>query len=186
MQEEQIAVSTHRRSSGKWLAAGAFSIAIIAALIVGGFIYLSRKHMHQPPASPVPVALAQSVNFPIYYPVQAKLPAGYTLDLSSFKRPVQNGVSYSVSYSHSKKLVFSLQPKPSASELQNFTANYIPLHNSYQTPTGQALLGAYDTKTGTETLVSLPTGSNTWIIITAPYDISQDQLKQVLSSLHKN
>ncbi len=137
--------------------------------------------------SPVPKTIASSVSFSIYYPEQSKLPAGYTLDLNSFKQPVRNGVNYTVSYSNGHKLVFSLQPKPSATELQNFSANYIPLHITYHTSIGQALLGAYNTKTGTETLVSLPAnGSSTWIILTAPYDINQDQLKQVLSALRRN
>jgi len=130
-------------------------------------------------SSPVPKSISQSVTFPVYYPAPQKLPNGYTLNLNSFKTPVKNGVTYTVSYDNNKQIVFSIQPKPSASELQTFNGNYLPLKTSYQTAVGQAEIGAYNLKT----LVSLPTNSSTWIIITAPSNINQGQLKQVLSSI---
>ena len=179
MQEEAYTVLVGKATKKKRLALLAGVASTIIALGAAG----TWRHTAHRYASPVPKSITSSVSFPIYYPDQSKLPAGYTLDASSFKQPVQNGVNYTVDYGNRQELVFSLQPKPPASELQNFVANYIPLHNSFQAPTGQALLGAYNTKTGTETLVSLPTGSNTWIIITAPYNINQDQLKQVIGSL---
>jgi hypothetical protein len=155
---------------------------LIAALliVVVGIRWVEWQHRY---TSPVPKNIVQGVSFPIYYPVQKILPVGYTLDLNSFEQPRQNGISYMVSNNKGQKLVFSLQPKPSSSALQNFEANYIPLNNSYQTANGQALIGAYNTKTGIETLVSLPTDSSTWVIITGPSNINQTQLKQVLSSL---
>jgi hypothetical protein len=166
-------------------------IWIIILLLIGaaaaGF-WLHNRHTTTPmPAanSPVPKTLAQSVNFPIYYPDPKKLPAGYVLDSASFAKPVSQGIKYSVNYDKDQKMVFSLQPKPPAADLQNFNTNYIPLRIDYPTAVGQAEIGAYNNHGKTESLISLPTKTNTWIIITAPYNIDQAKLKQVISSLRR-
>lgn len=153
------------------------AVVVIAVLAAGIAWFFLR------PKSPVPSKIAKAVDFPVYYPDPKKLPAGYTLDTTSFKNPVSNGISYSVDYGNGQKLVFSLQDKPSSSELQDFNSNYIPLHNDYKTPVGQAELGAYNNHGTTESLISLPTNGKTWIIITAPYNTDQTKLKQVLSAL---
>lgn len=160
-------------------------VFVIAGVATGAWLHWRPHQTHTlpKPASPVPAAVSQAVSFPVYYPDQAKLPAGYVLDLNSFKTPVKNGVAYSVSYGNNQKLVFSLQAKPSANELESFKANYIPLRIDYQTDIGQAEIGAYNNHGNVQTLISLPTKTNTWIIITAPYDTNQDKLKKVLNSL---
>jgi flagellar basal body-associated protein FliL len=135
--------------------------------------------------SPVPSAISQAVSFPVYYPNPEKLPSGYYLDKDSFKNPVKNGVAYSVSYGGNKKIVFSAQQKPSDNELQAFNSSYIPLRTDYQTKAGQAEIGAYNNHGTIETLVSLSTNSSTWLVVTAPYDINQDQLKKVLSAIQR-
>jgi hypothetical protein len=166
-------------------------LIVVLVLIIGaagGGIWYHRHHKAVPApisTSPVPKAVAQAVNFPIYYPDPKKLPAGYSLNSSSFTVAVKNGVSYSVSYGNGKKLVFSVQTKPSDAELQTFNSSYIPLRIDYQTPVGQAEIGAYNDHGKVETLVSLPTNTNAWIVITCPYDINQADLKQILSSLRQ-
>jgi hypothetical protein len=108
------------------------------------------------------------------------LPPGYNLNTNSFNlSPDKKGVYYSVSYGANKKIVFSVQVKPTDNELQSFNSNYIPLRVDYQTPIGQAEIGAYHS----QTLVSLPVINGPWIVITAPPDINQDQLKQVLRAI---
>lgn len=144
--------------------------------------WLHWHHSSTPPVvktSPVPKEVAQAVNFPVYYPDPKKLPAGYSLNTGSFSSPVKNGVSYSVSYGSGQKIVFSVQTKPSDNELQSFNGNYIPLRIDYQTPIGQAEIGAYHS----QTLASLPVINGPWIVITAPSDINQDQLKQILNAI---
>jgi hypothetical protein len=181
-----MSYDSQRGASKRWL------LWIIVALVIAGAATGAWLHWHpskadSPPksASPVPAAVSQAVSFPVYYPDQAKLPTGYVLNSSSFKTPVKNGVTYSVSYGNNQKLVFSVQAKPSDSELESFKTNYIPLRIDYQTDIGQAEIGAYNNHGNTETLVSLPTNTNAWVIVTCPYDINQDNLKQVLSSLRK-
>jgi len=186
MNEKQWTARNRSNQKKLWVALW-LGLLIIVGAMIGLWLYLHRPHTQAPSknSSPVPASIAQSVNFPIYYPDSKKLPAGYNLDLNSFKSPVKNGVAYSVSYDSNKKIVFSVQQKPSDNELQSFTSNYIPLNNSVQVPVGQAKIGAYNNHGTLETLVSLPTNSKAWIVITAPKDINQTQLKQVLQSLQQ-
>ncbi len=154
---------------------------VIAAGIAcaGGWLYANSTK------SPVPKNLSESVNFPVYYPDIKKLPNGYTLNKGSFTSPEKGVIIYSVNYGDGKKLIFSTQQQPSDSKIQSFYSNYIPLRNKMGTNLGEAEVGAYGTEKNLKTVVSLPTNNKTWLIITAPYDINQDQLKQVLNSLQK-
>jgi hypothetical protein len=151
-------------------------LLIIIIGVAGTLAYWGRT------ASPVPKTISQSVTFPIYYPDPNKLPAGYTLDLRSFSAPVKNGVTYWVNYGKGSRIVFSIQQKPSENELQTFAGNYLPLEIPYQTPVGLAEIGAYNLKT----LVSLPTNGSAWVVITAPPNIDQGQLEQILSIMKKD
>ena len=127
---------------------------------------------------PVPTSVRRSVSFNIYYPVQSRLPAGYILNTSSFTSN-KLAVVYEVSAPNQQKLVFSLQQKPSTTDLQVFNSKYLPLHLTVTTGVGVAAIGVLNQKT----LVSLPTNSNAWILITAPINTNQDQLSQVLNAL---
>jgi hypothetical protein len=167
---------TRRRNNKYRIIASTLLLLIIIGAAAGTYLYRDRI------TSPVPKNISQSVSFPIYYPDPKKLPAGYTLDLRSFNAPVKNGVTYWVTYGKGNKIVFSIQQKPSSEELQTFNGNYLPLKISYQTPVGLAEIGAYNLKT----LVSLPTNSSTWVIITAPPNIDQGQLEQILSIMKKD
>jgi hypothetical protein len=154
------------------------------AVLVSGLGAGSWQLLHRS-TSPVPGDVQRAVRFPVYYPDPKRLPAGYALDVHSFKAPVKDGVTYVVRYGTGKNIVFSVQSKPSDSDLQSFNASYIPLRNDYRTMVGQAEIGAYLSNGRLQTLVSLPTDSNAWLIITAPPDINHDQLQQVLQALQK-
>jgi len=171
--ESEVAVAPRRTRGKRNIIAASLAVVLVAGL--AGWSLIQKN------SSPVPKRIAQKVSFPVYYPEQAKLPGGYTLDLQSFTSPVKNGVAYAVVYSGGKKIVFSVQAKPSDNELQSFNGNYIPLHLDYQTALGQAEIGAYHA----QTLVSLPVIDGPWIVMTAPSDINQDQLKQVIHALRK-
>jgi hypothetical protein len=150
-------------------------IVVITALFVAGIALL----VHTP--SVVPKPIANSVSFPVYYPDPKRLPNGYILDTDSFSSPVKDGVSYTVNYDTNKKVVFSVQVKPSDSELQTFNSSYIPLRIDYKTKLGQAEIGAYHS----QTLVSVPVNNGPWIIITAPEDINPAALKQIIQAIRK-
>ena len=155
------------------------AIALIAGIGVAGWLYTHRT------ISPVPKDVSKKVSFIVYYPDPKKLPAGYTLDITSFSNPQKEAVLYSVKYDNNKKIVFSVQPKPSEDELQNFYSNYIPLRNQLDVSIGHAEIGAYNLKNDLKTMVSLTTKTSTWLIITAPSDVNPDMLNQVLASLRQ-
>jgi hypothetical protein len=157
--------------------AGVAAISVLAWASIAGYHHFVGGQAQ--PHSPVPLSIRRNANFSIYYPDQAKLPAGYTLNTGSFKFADNTAVIYTVSYGANKKLTFSVQKKPADTIIQKFATGYIPLHTNVTTPTGTALVGAI----GMQTVVSLPTKGNAWIIITGPSDTDQTRLTQVLRSI---
>lgn len=172
-----------KKSKKRWVAL----VILIIALLAGVIIWLNLRPKTLPatdnlsPAPIVPATVAQAVSFPVYYPDPKKLPPGYKLDISSFKVASDQVVIYIVKYGVNKKLVFSVQAKPSDNDIGVFYKNNIPLHDDVLTLVGKAAIGNINNKV----FVSLPTYSNSWIIITGPSDINSDQLKQVLQAIVK-
>jgi len=159
------------------------AVITVLAAIAGTVLYV---HIIKTPKSPISKEITQKVNFPLYYPDQKKLPKGYYLNQASFISPQKDVVLYDVKYGNNQKLIFSVQPKPSDNDLQSFYSSYIPLRVKMQTVLGQADIGAYGTGKNLKTVASLPIqNDNTWIIVTAPYNVNQDQLKKTLNSLRK-
>jgi hypothetical protein len=150
-------------------------ILLLIGVFLGGWSYIDRT------INPVPKSISSLVNFPIYYPDQKKLPAGYILIRDSFRSPIENGIGYTVNYGENQHIVFSVQKTPSDSEAQAFNDSYIPARTDYLTPLGQAEIGTYKS----QLLVSLPIKNGSWLVITAPLDINIDQLKTVLQTLKK-
>jgi hypothetical protein len=151
------------------------TILIIVCLLASYWIKGASGH-----ANPVPKSIKQSVDFPVYYPRQDKLPMDYKLDSDSFVKLTADVVSYSVS-SASDRLVFTVQKKPSDNEINSFNSQRIPIHIEFNTSVGKAEMGVI----GKQTVVSLPTTDKSWIIITGPEKIDQNKLEKVLKSLQK-
>lgn len=162
-----------------------WAVAALVILILAISLFILLKSGLERGRSPIPQSISNSVSFPVYYPDPKKLPTGYVLSPESFRVPQKDVVLYSVNYGKDKKLVFSVQPKPSDTYINNFHANYIPLHSDFQTSIGKAEIGAYNNTGNLQTLVSMPADDRIWIVITAPADIDQNQLKQVLRSIMK-
>jgi len=154
------------------------AIPLIVIIIV--FLLISVFHMHRSVKTfdPVPGNIRRQVNFNIYYPNPNKLPTGYKLNLNSFQSSNQI-VLYTVSYGNGNRLIFTIQQKPSDSSLKTFYKVHLPLTIPIQTSVGDAALGALNN----ETVVSLPTNTNAWILMTAPLNANQSQLKQVIKSM---
>lgn len=150
---------------------------LIAGLSVG--IYKMSSN-----ASIVPGRIQKSVNFSIYYPSLEKLPDGYTLDTQSFRLAQPGVVLFAVTYASSKSLVFSEEEQPSSEDINKFINSYIPVNTTEQLSLGQAKIGAYGRAPNLRTLVSLPI-HGTWLIVTAPSDVSQNDLTKVLQALTK-
>jgi len=158
---------------------GLIGITLLALLIFAAIFSYHHIFNRTPVGfNPVPLAIRRSVRFPVYYPNPAQLPAGYRLDTASFTSS-SLVVVYDVDYGHGQKLAFSVQQKPSRTAIQAFYANHLPLHTTISTAAGTATIGAI----GSQTIASLPTNSQTWLIIAGPLNINQQQLSQVLHSI---
>jgi hypothetical protein len=162
------------RGRTKTIILAVFAVLVIAGAVTGGLIY---KSAHD---SPVPKSIAKQVDFPIYYPAQKQLPKGYTLSKTSFKSPQSGVVVYAVTYGNGKRLVFSVQKKPSDDELASFVKTYIPIHREALTLVGKATIGSLNNRT----VVSIPTDSGTWILVTGPPEAyGTDALSKTLKAL---
>jgi len=127
------------------------------------------------------VSISKATPFPIFYPDSKKLPKGYIFDVSSLSASDQV-VVYSVTYGQNKKIAFTIQKKPSETDLKTFYANQLPLRHEIQLSIGTVAIGALNN----QTLASLPTHKDSWLIITAPKDIAHEKLKLVLQALQEN
>ena len=164
-----------RRYRRLLVSAGALVLIFLLGL---GVVLISRYFSVAP--NPIPISVRQAVSFPTYYPNTNKLPSGYVLDKSSISAS-QNALVLSITYGHANLIVFTEQPLPKSNDLQQFYAQHIPLRTNLTTSIGQAAISALDNKT----FVSLPS-TKTWIIITAPTNINQSLLKQVILSIRKS
>lgn len=107
------------------------------------------------------------------------------LDVKSFRLPEEGVVLYTVKYGEGKDIVVSEQEQPSANDIDKFVTAYIPLNTELNLPIGRAKIGAYGTAPNIRTAISLPVKNGPWLIITAPSDISRDDLIHILESLNR-
>ena len=136
--------------------------------------------------SPIPKSISSAVSYAVYYPANSRLPVGYSLDKSSIELVNPKVVILVVKYSGNNMVVFNEQANPGASVISQYQTNYIPIHTTVWTPLGNAILGAYNDGHSIKTVASLPVTNGPWIIITAPSNINQTKLKEVLDSMTKN
>lgn len=150
--------------------------SFMALLIIGVLLFvLSNLKTYDP----IPESIQRSVSFSLYFPDSNKLPFGYSLDKNSFSSNGQ-AVLYTVNRGNTR-LIFTIQSRPTNLQIQSFYTNHMPLHNNVNTPVGTAAIGVINN----ETVASLPTDSNAWILITAPINFNQNLLNQTLQSITK-
>ena len=161
-----------------WYAIGITIVIVVIAWIVA---LVSSDRI-----SPVPKSILSSVSYPVYYPSDSRLPEGYALDKSSIELVNPKVVILVVKYDSNNMVVFNEQANPGATIINQYQSNYIPIHTTVWTPLGNAILGAYNDGHSIKTVVSLPVTNGPWIIVTAPSNINQTNLKEVLDSLTKS
>ena len=167
---------TKSTNNKRWLAAGGL---LMAALLIGAAAWrLSAS------GSPVPDNIQSSVGSGVYYPDKSKLPANYSFDESSI-RQADDGVSIVTVNGNNGGVSISQQAQPASDVIDNFLKTYIPLHSALSTKLGQAQVGASGQASNLHTIASLPVKGGPWLIITAPADISQTELKQIIESLKR-
>jgi hypothetical protein len=155
---------------------GLTHLAILAIVIIG-LVILGFKAF-APAPDPVPLVARQAVTFPIYYPLHSELPAGYSLDTTSFSATNQV-VIYAIYGGSGQKINVSVQAKPSTAQISYFNSQIIPKHAQFTTKLGTVTMGSV----GSQEIASLPTNGHSWILLNASTNINQIQLKQVIKAL---
>lgn len=157
----------------------AIILSLIVLVLVLGAVAVMRNS-----SSPIPKSILASAKFPVYYPDTSQLPAGFSLNQKSIQYINPGVVIFLISYQHKQSIVVSEEVKPQASVINQYNSDYIPLHITFPTSMGQAILGAYnDGKNGLRSVVSLPINNGPWLIATAPGNISHAQYEQVIESM---
>lgn len=154
-------------------------VLVFVLVVVGLLAWWSRLD----DSSLVPDKIRKSLDFSVYYPEH--LPAGYTLSTTSFRLAEPGVVLFSVTYAKGKSIVFSEEQQPSSGDIDKFISSYIPLNSAVELPLGQAKVGAYGTAPTIRTVLSLPIHDGPWLIMTAPADVSHDDLVNIAKSLTK-
>lgn len=149
------------------------SSLIITALIISSILlWLINRE-----ASPIPQSIRKQVDFHIYYPDQAKLPQGYSFNASSVSASDQ-AIVYRIDHNDKQALAVTVQKKPSLDDLESFVKRQLPLNIKEDTPIGDATIGGIDK----QLVVSLPSDTNSWLIITGKSNFDKKVLKQILNS----
>ena len=161
-----------------WYAVG-FTVFVV---VIAWFIALISSNQ----ISPIPKSILSAVNYPVYYPAAGRLPAGYILDNRSIELVNPGVVIYVIKYDQKNMVVVNEQANPGSTVINQYTSSYLPLHNTFWTPIGNAIMGAYNDGHSIKTVVSLPVYKGPWLIVTAPSNINQTNLKEVIDSLTKS
>lgn len=160
----------------RWIIAAGF---LLAAVLIGLAVWRLTAA-----GNPVTDTTQSAGGSGVYQPDSAKLPVGYTFDSSAI-RQADDGVSIvTVSSGNGNSVSISQQAQPGSDVIDNFLKTYIPLHTALETKLGQAQVGASGQSPNLQTIASLPVKNGPWLIITAPADISQADLKQIIESLN--
>ena len=167
----------NRSLTNPWLISGAI---VLAAVLAFAFILIAGL-LH----NPVPRDLRHAVSFPVYYPVTSGLPKGYVLNESSFKQASPGVIIYSIGRAGGQRLILSEEKQPGGNTINDFVKSYLPLNSSFDTKLGKAQMGAFGNPPNLRNIVSLPIKNGPWLIITAPADTQQSDIKQIIQSLRK-
>ena len=157
-------------------------VALFAIVVIGTLGYFAYNfignHIADNSCGPAPAAICKEASFTVYIPQANKLPVGYKLDTQSFSYGNQ-AVIYQINYGNNQHLAVSEEIKPSASDITAFYRQHMPLAFTSQTSSGTVTIGVINN----EAVASLPTNTNTWILIAGPLDVSQATLKQTAQAL---
>jgi hypothetical protein len=168
-----LSVRTHIKEARKRLQPYYLYGAIVLCLIIGGILVWNTNHV----TSLVPPSVSHQVHFDIYYPDPTRLPSGYSLDAQSFTAN-HTTVLYKIHHGD-QELIVTLQQKPSTLAIQTFYHVHMPLTITVPTKVGTASLGVLNN----ETVVSLPTNTNTWLLMTAPLNADEAQIRRVIQAM---
>lgn len=165
MNEEVETPVTSRRRLMRLPIALAFIPLVLVALCGIVLWYAVLRH-----PNPFPPTI-HAAKYSLFYP--RVLPPGFYIDKNSFEQ-TSAVTTYTIVYGGDKKLIFTMQPKPSNFNFEDFHKEGKRLNS----PIGQAYAGAVNERT----VVSIPT-DNSWLLISVPSEIKTSDLQKVLSGL---
>ncbi len=153
---------------------GVVIIVFLAITIigVGSGIYLSQRTRN-----PFPVAISDSVTFPLYYP--SKLPSGYHVDPSSFKGNNQ-AVLYSLVKANSPSIAISVQTKPSGFDFDDFKNKQLRGTKTVPTDAGDAVVGLY-----AERILGSLLTDKSWVLVNGSSKVSAKDIQTIVKSLRE-
>lgn len=148
-------------------------LSILVLLGYEGYVrYQQVQFMNQ-----IPAQIKDSAEFPIYLP--ADLPKGFRFSKESVDM-TPAVITYYLEGRDSKKLIFTLQPKPTEIKTEDFGKERLLNSKEMTISIGKASIG---------TLKSVQTASvvtdETWILITAPEGIKDKDLRTIIRGLEK-
>lgn len=155
------------------------AVIAVLAIATGVILYFHSTGTQTDALSKlIPQTIRQQVPFNLYIPDPSKLPLGYTLNIQSFSYG-NDALLYKIGYGENQNLIVTVQQKPSDAAIKQFYKVHMPLTIPIQTNVGDAALGVLNN----ETVVSLPTNTNAWLLMTAPFNANQSQVKRVIQTM---
>lgn len=147
------------------------TLVFLGGLGVGGWLYLKDKN--QP--SPIPAAVRQQVDFPLYYP--AHLPDGYSV--SQVPTVSESVVVMTVETPSGNNIYISQQAAPTGFDYQKFLSSELKRPQEVSTSIGVGYIGGPVGRV----LGSILT-SKTWLLANANLvGSTESEIKEVLKSL---
>ena len=146
-------------------------LTVLAAGGVGGWVYLN--HANQ--SSPIPAAVRQQVDFPLYYP--SRLPEGYSVSQAP---AVSEGVAAMAIRTPSGDTIFiSQQAAPTGLNYQKFLSDELKRPQEFSTPIGIGYVGGPLGRTFGSILTS-----KTWVLLNTVQGVNaESEIKQLMQAL---
>lgn len=161
----------------RWLIIGAVTVVVVGGA-TGGALWVRQNQIKKANSCLFPAAIQEQVsNLTLFCPNPKRLPKGMSADLAGAS--AGGGAVIYIVHDGAATISISQQKQPTDSQLNTFTANVIPLYITLPTALGTARIGA----TQNQSLASLPTKQQTWMLVATPKNYSIDRLSALLKSL---
>lgn len=150
-------------------------------VLIGFFWFLNNYYVKKKLKEVLPESITSSVNFPIYYPVL--LPKGYQAEpVSLSKNP--DVVTLIINNSRSETIYITQQYKPQNFDFDFFYNKTLQVSRELNIDIGKIRIGSAKGRQNqlTASMVAEPT----WIIISYPITIPQEDIDTIFKSFKKN
>jgi hypothetical protein len=155
---------------------GLIAVLVLAAAIAA--VVFLRTRPAATPLPTIPPGISSRVQIALYYP--ATLPAGLSVDRSSFQVPQRDVVVFVVQSARGR-IAVSEQARPSAAtfDMNNFYNTKVSNSTQFLTSAGQGTVGQLADGRQFGSLLA----PQTWIIVTAPAQVDPSELQAILNAM---